>query len=125
MHQSAPIIIVDDDEDILKMLAFAFEEKGFSTKTFTLGKDAESYITTHPSPRLLVLDRLLPDMDGIQIIRHLQHNGPVQFPILVLSMLSAEKDVLQGLQIGAVDYVTKPFSLPVFIQKATMLLGKK
>ena len=119
------IIIVDDDEDLLKLLASSFKSKGFEVKTFATGKEGLAYLTadknlTHAA--LIILDRMLPDMDGIEILKAFKSKTSVDVPVLILSVLSSEKDVLIGLKKGAVDYVPKPFSLPVFMQKAMGLI---
>lgn len=119
------VIIVDDDEDLLKLLASSFKSKGFEVKTFATGKEGLSYLTqqknlTHAA--LIILDRMLPDMDGIDILKDLKSKSSSNVPVLILSVLSSEKDVLSGLKKGAIDYVAKPFSLPVFMQKALSLM---
>lgn len=118
------IIIVDDDKDLLQLLTLAFESKGFKVIGFEKGSDALKAFHDQKILResaLLILDRLLPDMDGLDILKQL--NKEIHLPVLILSVLSAEKDVLEGLSKGAVDYVTKPFSLPILMAKAQRLMG--
>jgi DNA-binding response OmpR family regulator len=118
------VIIVDDDEDLLRLLIAAFQAKGFETKGLINGKEALAYLTQEGNVQgaaLLVLDRILPDMDGLDILKKLK-TQLARLPVLILSGLSAEKDVLTGLKEGAVDYITKPFSLSVFMQKALSLM---
>jgi len=120
------IVIVDDDIDLLKMLTFAFEEKGYEVETFDEGKKALKALHRPQvlfSISLLILDRLLPDMDGIEIAKELkrQHEKDLP-PMLFLSVLSSEKDVLSGLKTGAVDYIAKPFHLEILLEKARHLI---
>lgn len=122
------VVIVDDDEYLLKMMVYAFEAQGFDVQTFDLGKDALDYLSDKnhlKETQLLILDRLLPDMDGLDILKQLSDKFPDHVPlVLFLSVLSAEKDILQGLELGAVDYLAKPFSLDVLIDKSRALLSR-
>ena len=120
------VIIVDDDADLLNLLVFAFKAKGFDVKGLANGKEALAYLLKEGNlqeVRLLVLDRILPDMDGLDILKKIQTQS-IRPPVLILSTLSAEKDVLSGLKEGAIDYVTKPFSLQIFMQKALSLMSR-
>lgn len=122
------VVIVDDDNDLLDMLVFSFEAEGFSVKglenktkamEFLMNKEILQQIS------LLILDRLLPDGDGLDILKELQPIIPKQIPVLFLSVLSSERDVLTGLKHGAIDYVAKPFSLPVLLTKALALINRE
>jgi len=122
------VVIVEDDKDLLDMLLFSFEAEGFSVKglenrakalEFLLNKENLNQIS------LLIMDRLLPDGDGLDIIRELQPIIPKHIPVLFLSVLSSEKDILSGLKHGAVDYIAKPFSLPVLLTKALALINRE
>jgi len=119
------VIIVDDDEDLLKLLATSFKAKGYEVKVFATGKEGLNYLSQEKNldhAALIILDRMLPDMDGIDILKEIKTTTASHTPILILSVLSSEKDILSGLKKGAVDYVAKPFSLPVFMQKAMALI---
>ncbi len=117
------VVIVDDDADILALLLYEFQELGFEVKQYKTGKEALDFLSVEENlanVSLLVLDRILPDMDGLDILRQIKLPGKV--PVLVVSVLSAESDVIEGLQSGAVDYITKPFSVFLLMQKALNLL---
>ncbi len=121
------IIIIDDDEDLLKLLTFSFEEKGFIVHGITTGKEALQYILDEKNLQnvsLLILDRILPDMDGIDILKQFLKKFQDRVPVLILSVLSSEKDILTGLKHGAVDYETKPFSILILMEKALALMAK-
>ena len=76
------------------------------------------------SADLVILDRLLPDMDGLEILKTIEKTHPSHCPVIFLSMLSSEKDLIQGLKEGAIDYVTKPFNLDLLVLKAKRLINK-
>ncbi|MBS3904821.1 MAG: response regulator transcription factor [Simkania sp.] len=121
------IVIVDDDEDLLRLLTAAFIAKGFEVKTMTTGKEGLSFFSDEKKwsgAALIILDRMLPDMDGLDILRKFTAKFSHKVPVLILSVLTSEKDVLSGLQKGAVDYIGKPFSLPILMEKALALIGK-
>lgn len=119
------IILIDDDVNLNQMLTYTLEAHGFTVVAFRSGIEALQYFNakewTHPLP-IIILDRLLPDMDGLEILRALKQRYASRIPVLILSALSADKDVLEGLEEGAVDYITKPFNLNLFIQKVSSLV---
>ncbi len=121
------VVIVDDDEDLLRLLVSAFQAQGFETKGVTTGKEALKILldeTQVASTCLFILDRMLPDMDGLDILKQFRDKFPNQVPVLILSTLSSEKDILEGLKKGAVDYISKPFSLPILLEKALKLVTR-
>jgi DNA-binding response OmpR family regulator len=127
MDHKKKVIIVDDDKDLLRLLSSSFKSKGFEVELLENGKEALTYLMDEKniaSACLLVLDRLLPDIEGLEIFRKLDAKFPSHFPVLILSALSAEKDVLEGLKVGAIDYISKPFSLPIFMEKALSLIER-
>lgn len=118
------VIVVDDDTDLLKLLVSSFKRKGFTVKKFAKGSTALSYVSNKNNLEpvcLILLDRLLPDMDGLKVLQKLGNHE--QIPVLILSSLSAEKDVLEGFKKGAVEYMTKPFSMPILMEKALKLIA--
>lgn len=126
-REKKKIIVVDDDEDLLRLLDYEFHEIGFEVKNFTTGVDALSFLLKKENLQdvfLLILDRMLPDMDGLDILQKFveQSQSQTKIPVLILSSLSSEKDIISGLQYGAIDYITKPFSIFMLMQKALNLL---
>jgi len=119
------IIIIDDDEDLLKLLRFAFKEKGFEVKTFSLGQEALKFLINESNLygcELIILDRMIPDINGLDILTAYLRATKRKIPVLILSALSSEQEILNGLKKGAIDYVTKPFNLPFLMQKAMELI---
>ncbi|MBF8263781.1 MAG: response regulator with CheY-like receiver domain and winged-helix DNA-binding domain [Parachlamydiales bacterium] len=122
------IVIVDDDEDLLRLLSSLFKSQGYKVEEFKNGKDALAYLLDEkniPAMNLLILDRVLPDMDGIEILTQFRKKFPKEVPVLILSVLSAEKDMMEGLKKGAIDYMGKPFSIPVLMQKVQKLISNE
>jgi len=120
------IVVVDDDLALLELMEFSLKPEGFRIHTISSGKDALKYFSDEKnikSASLLILDRILPDLDGIEILKHIQSKNSKHFPVLILSLLSSEKDVLTGLSEGAIDYIVKPFNLKLLKQKTHALLA--
>lgn len=122
----AKILIVDDDENLMRLLIAAFRAKGHEVQGISNGSEARSYLENDAnalSLNLLILDRMLGDMDGVEILRFFRDKYGKKVPVLILSTLSSEKDVVEGLERGAGDYLSKPFSVDVLVRKAEKLIG--
>lgn len=105
------ILIVEDDPDIGTMLRVYFENQGFETSLATRGRDALA-ITRHSLPQLIVLDIMLPDMNGYEVCRALRASSRAgHIPILFLTQRDERRDRIAGLELGADDYITKPFDI--------------
>lgn len=121
----AKIIAVDDDPNVIALLVSTFKSKGHEVQTFNKGRDALAFLERESNAKscnLLILDRMIGDIDGVEILRIFREKYGPSTPVIILSSLSAEKDVLEGLSKGAMDYVSKPFSIDVLIQKASQYL---
>ena len=101
------ILIVDDEPQITRVLKTTLSSQGYSTRTASDGDDALQVIKEW-SPDLLITDLRMPNMDGLQLCRHLRTKS--QIPIIVLSVRGEERTKVEALDAGADDYVTKPFS---------------
>ncbi|MBI5051034.1 MAG: response regulator transcription factor [Nitrospirae bacterium] len=101
------ILTVDDDRDILKVLKANLELHGYEVDTAESWTKAQEILTTR-QPDMIILDIMLPDGDGIEICRHLRKESP-QIPIILLTARDKVSDKVMGLEIGADDYVVKPF----------------
>ncbi len=113
------ILIVDDDIKIVQLLKQYFENEGAKTITAYDGKTALKLIVIN-KPDLIILDIMLPDIDGLEICKQVQY----KIPILMLSARSEEVDKLIGLEIGADDYITKPFSPREVIARVKAILRR-
>lgn len=105
------ILVVDDDLDVAEMLDSYLSAQGYTVHTVNLGEDAVRFVLTNP-PDLVIQDIHLPDIDGFEIAYRLRNNRRTKdIPIIFLTEKRARSDRLQGLELGADDYITKPFDL--------------
>ena len=104
------ILIVEDEPDIAELLAYNLHQAGFETITAINGEDAFRQVNTR-LPDLILLDLLLPGMDGLEICRMLKQNlKTADIPVIMLTAKGEKTDRIVGLELGADDYITKPFS---------------
>lgn len=118
------VLIVDDEESIQRLVEFSFKRAGFSTET--LGNGVQAYDRIRRSPQTLdivILDIMLPGMDGIEVCKQLRQNH-VRVPIILLTARDEEVDRILGLELGADDYVTKPFSPRELVARAKAVLRR-
>ena len=105
------ILVVEDDPDIGNLLQTYFENQGFEISVTSRGQEALS-LTRHSLPQLIVLDIMLPDMDGYEVCRQLRSSSrTAHIPILFLTQRDERRDRIAGLELGADDYITKPFDI--------------
>ena len=124
MKKQRNIVIVDDELDILELLKINIERKNYRAHCFQDGESAISYIIKN-IPDLIVLDLMLPGIDGFDICRLLKSKDITNaIPILILSAKGEEADIIKGLELGADDYVTKPFSAKVLAARVESLLRR-
>lgn len=102
------ILIADDDPDIVRLLAESFHDEGFHTIEARNGKEALEK-ALDPTISLILLDIMMPEMDGLDVCRKIRNS--LQIPILFLSAKDRELDRIIGLEVGADDYILKPFSV--------------
>ncbi len=117
----AKILVVDDDPGIVKVVRAYLEQEGFHVLTAYDGKQAMR-IARHDRPELVVLDLMLPEMDGWDVCRALRKESDV--PVIMLTARVEETDKLIGLELGADDYVTKPFSPRELVARVRAVLRR-
>ena len=118
------ILIVDDEPDILQLLAYNLELANYSTKTFENGEDAIIY-AREILPDLILLDLMLPGINGLKVCELLKKDKTTsKIPIIMLTAKGEENDIVKGLDIGADDYITKPFSPKVLIARIDAVLRR-
>ena len=116
----AKILVVDDEESIVKLVSFNLNKEGFQTIAARDGNEAWDAIQRE-KPDLIVLDVMLPELDGFSLTRLLRQEGST-IPILILTAKDEEIDRVLGLEIGADDYLTKPFSPRELVARVRAIL---
>ena len=102
------ILVADDDKEIVELLSIYLQNEGYEPVKAYDGKDALSKVRTNPDIELLILDIMMPEVDGMQVVKALRKES--QIPIIMLTAKSTDMDKIKGLVAGADDYVTKPFN---------------
>ncbi len=115
------ILVVDDEPEIVRLVRAYLEEAGFRVVTAFNGEEA-MYVTRHEKPDLIVLDILMPRMDGLEFTRRIRRERDV--PIIMLTARVEETDRIVGLELGADDYVTKPFSPRELVARVRAVLRR-
>ena len=118
---SAKITLVDDDRNILTSVSMALEAEGYEISTFNDGEAGLKGILDG-SPDLVVLDIKMPRMDGMEVLEKLRHTS--QVPVIFLTSKDDEVDEVLGLRMGADDYITKPFSQRLLLERIRSLLRR-
>jgi two-component system response regulator RegX3 len=116
------VLVVDDEPALLDALGYALRSEGFDVATATDGEDALTALSAE-SVDLVVLDIMLPRLSGIEVCRRMREASDV--PIILLSARDAEVDRVLGLESGADDYVTKPFSMPELLSRVRAVLRRR
>ena len=116
------ILVVEDEAAIADAVEYALRAEGFDVEAAADGEGALERARSRPYD-LLVLDLMLPGLSGIEVCRRLREESPV--PILMLTAKDAEVDRVLGLEVGADDYVTKPFSVPELVARVRALLRRR
>jgi len=118
------ILIVEDEKDIVKMLDYNLKKEGFKTLSTHDGEDALD-LAIKDQPDLIILDLMLPGIDGLEVCKTLKkENKTASIPIIMLTAKSQETDKIVGLELGADDYVTKPFSPRELIARIKAVLRR-
>ena len=119
------ILVVDDEEDILELVRFNLAKEGYQVICATTGEKAVE-ITRSELPDLVVLDLMLPGMDGLEVAKFLKNDPDTQnIPIVMLTAKGEESDIVTGLELGADDYVTKPFSPRILVARVKAVLRRQ
>ena len=130
LAQANRILLVEDEDLIRDMVKVALEEEGYEVYTASNGRAALNILQSPDfsrdklTPDLIILDLMLPEVNGLDICRLLRYQGDFT-PILVISAKSSETDRVLGLEVGADDYLTKPFSMRELIARCRALLRRQ
>jgi len=118
------VLVVEDDPDLVELLRFNLGSAGFSITTASNGVEALK-MARSGSPDLILLDLMLPELDGFAVCEILRRDpATAQVPIIMLTALSSELARFTGLECGANDYVTKPFSPKLLVSRVGEMLGR-
>ncbi len=121
----ASIVVVDDEEDILELVSFNLKREGYSVRCAHSGEEALKAVNDK-YPDLVILDLMLPGLDGLEVCRMMKGEPKTRhIPVIMLTAKGEESDVVAGLELGADDYVTKPFSPKVLIARVRSVLRKR
>jgi DNA-binding response OmpR family regulator len=126
MTDHEPLVLVaDDDEDIRSLVTFRLERAGYRVVTAADGEHALSLALEH-SPDLAILDVMMPRLDGYELTRRLrQHEATKSMPVILLTARAQEADVERGFEVGADDYIRKPFSPQELRARVQAILGRR
>ncbi len=116
------IALVDDDRNILTSVSIALEAEGFKVRTYADGSEALRGLAANPVD-LAILDIKMPRMDGMELLGRLRQNS--NLPVIFLSSKDVEVDEVLGLRLGADDYITKPFSQRLLLERIRVLLRRE
>ena len=121
-----PILIVEDDADIAENLKYNFEREGISAVVASTGESGlAAALNQRESPRLIILDLMLPGMSGSELCRRLKREPATRrIPIIMLTAKTAESDRIAGLDLGADDYITKPFSVREVLARVRAIMRR-
>jgi two-component system phosphate regulon response regulator PhoB len=119
------ILIVEDDEDIQQLVGYNLIKAGFQVEYADSGEEALGKIKKQ-YPDLILLDIMLPGMDGIEVCKVLRtENETAEIPIIMLTAKGEETDIVEGFELGADDYITKPFSPKILLSRIKAVLRRK
>ncbi|MFZ5571076.1 MAG: response regulator [Thermodesulfobacteriota bacterium] len=122
---SKTILVVDDEEDILELVRYNLTREGYRIITAETGETAVSLVGKEDID-LIVLDLMLPGMDGLEVTRYLKNNSRTRsIPIIMLTAKGEEPDIVAGLELGADDYITKPFSPRVLMARVKAVVRRR
>lgn len=119
------ILVVDDEDDILELAEYNLSKEGYEVVSARSGEEALKKIESD-QPDMILLDLMLPGVDGYEVTRQIKRNPETaEIPIIMITAKGEESDIVTGLELGAEDYVTKPFSPKVLIARVRAVLRRK
>ena len=118
------ILVVEDEEDILELVSYNLNKEGYQVTRAMSGEKALQSVDDDP-PNLILLDLMLPEIDGLEVCRRLKGDSETAtIPIVMLTAKGEESDIVAGLELGADDYIAKPFSPKVLIARIRAVLRR-
>lgn len=118
------IYLVEDDDNIRKLVCYALEKEGYEVKGFAAPSEFWAAMALH-APKLIMLDIMLPEEDGLSVLKKLRHSSETkQLPVIMLTAKGSEYDKVSGLDAGADDYITKPFGMTELAARVRALIRR-
>ena len=118
------VLIIEDEEDILALIHYNFVRAGYKADMTTSGEEGLA-MAQQLKPDLILLDLMLPGLDGLEVCRQLkEEQATAEIPVIMLTAKGEETDIVRGLEMGADDYITKPFSPQVLLARAKTVLRR-
>ena len=117
------VLVVEDDEDLLRLLVRVLEQAKFEVATATDGQSGLALAAGKPRPNLIISDIAMPDMDGLEMVRQIKQDPQMKpIPVIFLTAKETPGDIVAGIRAGARHYVTKPFRMPELLEKVRAIL---
>ena len=122
------VVVVEDDQSVVDVLDLALESMGLSSRRLADGNEAIAALAADPPPlaaEVALLDWDLPGADGLTILRRLAEGGVLErTKVIMLTARAGEEETLKALELGAIDYVAKPFSVPVLVERVRRAMAR-
>lgn len=120
------ILLIEDSEDIVSIVNFMLEREGYEVVTAIDGREASKAIESTPPPGMVILDAMLPYVDGFSLLQKIRKSDTWHsVPVIMLTARSGQNDVVRGLETGADDYMVKPFNTDELLARIRRLLRQK
>ena len=118
------ILVAEDEPQTAQLIEFKLKQQGFVVVLATDGEAAMKLIPTE-MPSLIILDAMMPVMDGFEVLRRLKETPELKnIPVIMLTAKSRDRDIVSGLELGAADYIVKPFSPAELVARVRKVLGQ-
>lgn len=118
------ILVIEDEEDIVELIRYNLEKEGFTIYSADNGEDGLAKLK-NLKPSLVILDLMLPGIDGLEVAKKIKKDDNLaHIPVVMLTAKTAESDIVVGLELGADDYITKPFSPKVLLSRVKAVLRR-
>ena len=118
------VVVLEDDDSLRRLLGYKLEANGFETTTLSDGRECWARLTAEPPPELVLADVMVPGLNGFRLLERIRADERLaDVPVVLLTARGREEDVLRGFELGADDYVTKPFSPSVLVARLRRLVA--
>jgi DNA-binding response OmpR family regulator len=116
------IAIIEDEEDLLELLEFNLQKEGYDVVGFLNTKKVKDFLNEE-NPDLLIVDRNLPGIEGVKYVKELREEG-YEIPVIFLTAKNSDENILEGFEVGADDYITKPFNMKELLARIKAVLKR-